>query len=728
MPTTPDAMLEVLGVSVRDGTPTIDVDLRLTRGLHAMYGRNGVGKTQVLRRVATTLAGVGTGGAVVARVATFTPVADGPDAPEDPVDPVTRRADAADAADATDPADPDAWAAALIGLRPYPNSAFVTEIRHVLRTEADLLGRVVVATDRGADDDTDPGSPAGLGSLERLVADVVRGVLRLAAAPPGTSLSDAHVTTIARIADEVARQGLFHLEAVGTTEPAFTVSIAASPDDSAPVFRRALEEVTRAWATLNAATAALEEQGGDTTAGEAAAWRAFQDAVADNPLAYLVQDHLDPDEVHHAWVPFPLVHGIGTVRRPLDGVTVIGPDPIDLDQWTRAAVRAHLEDHREPGDVFVDPDEDPATAATPDADAIARLGLGAIVDRARAVADRLLEDPPRLQAASPTPLEFLLQPPALWTADDPYGARVPITALSHAQRRLVGLAVAVATETAVSPCAGQLIVLIDEPELGLHRRAERRLTDALATLADDLGATVVCATHSPALLGEPRTTLHHVTRTDGGTIVARAMPSDAGRAVEALGCTPADLFQIVRRVVVVDDPVDAAVLRHLDHGVVTDRPELVTPVRPGPDGAATLGIAAIWDLTEARVVAVLSEAAYARVGARWESIVAAPLRTDDDRTRVVAGLRALTVADGDAGSGVAPGVSAEVEWFVDLAARAVRDGRTDRVCCVGLAGPSVVARLGIVDDDPTSARAVLAAVATLDRVPDDVARVLAAGR
>jgi ABC-type transport system involved in cytochrome c biogenesis ATPase subunit len=724
MPTNPDAVLEVCGVVLSRGTPAMETDLRLDRGLHAVYGRNGVGKTQMLRRIAKTLGGFATGtaaDAVVLRVATHMPVGDGPAAPEaaDRIDDGydEDEHDEADRLQNQDAPD-DPVQLTLNRLRPYPNHAFAAELHRVLRKFA----RELVQSAPDADDETTDRS------IEGLVEVIVRRWLWIRSNGPERPASDACATAIDAIANEVARQGLFQLGAWGSAEPAFGVTIAVRPDATAPVLRHEVEALVRARATLDATTTALHEQPGDVSAAEAEAWRRFDAAVTDNPMAWMMADDVEADEVHHPWIPFALIPAVGTVRRPIDGVTVIGPGPVDADHWTRRALGAHIDDHRDTGVLYFDVDQDPATVGLPpDPEALARLGLGAIVDRARAVADRLLEDPPRLQASYPSALEFLTHPPALWTADDSFGARVPLDALSRAQERLLSLAVGIATETAITPLAGQVIVLIDEPELGLHRRAERRLTDALASLADDLGATIVCATHSPELLGERRAVLHHVTRTGEGVIVSRAMANDVAQDVEALGCSAADLFQLAARIVVVDDFVDAAVIRALDDGVVTDRPSLFIPVRGGP-GCPAIGTGAIWDLTEAKVVAVLSQPAHAVVAPLWERIVARPPQTAGDRLRAAAELRSLT--DGGTGPSTDDRSGAEVIWFVDLAVRALDDGRTDRVSCVGLTGPSVAACLGIAASEgvPGSTEAVLAAVTSLDCVPDDVVRVLTAAR
>lgn len=162
---------------------------------------------------------------------------------------------------------------------------------------------------------------------------------------------------------------------------------------------------------------------------------------------------------------------------------------------------------------------------------------------------RLLEDGPRLGLAVEPPTRWLTHPPVRWTAFDPTGVLVSLEHLSRAQRRWASFAIQIALrEQSQLP----ILMLLDEPEAALHRRAERHLVQGLVALADELGATVVIATHSPAFLQNDQAQLVHVSRGAEGAVTAERMDTDLrSRAIE-LGLDLSDLLQFCRLALLVE--------------------------------------------------------------------------------------------------------------------------------------------------------------------------------
>lgn len=104
-----------------------------------------------------------------------------------------------------------------------------------------------------------------------------------------------------------------------------------------------------------------------------------------------------------------------------------------------------------------------------------------------------------------------------------------------------------------------VLIVIEEPEVGLHPAAQRRVVAALSGLAT-YGVQTIVMTHSPLFLRSAPTSALRITQVgppDEGNRVVDA--SDLRDAAEALGCSPADAI-MVSRFVVVEGTSDALIL------------------------------------------------------------------------------------------------------------------------------------------------------------------------
>lgn len=213
-------------------------------------------------------------------------------------------------------------------------------------------------------------------------------------------------------------------------------------------------------------------------------------------------------------------------------------------------------------------------------------------------------------------------------ARDPSGVAVGLDALSATQRRLANFALGLA----VAAPDRHRIITLDEPEHGLHRRGEIHLVEGLHRISEELDATVIVASHSPAFLRPDLCTLHHVDRDPNtGHVRLTGMDSVHLDRVAELGLTPPDLLQNIATILLVEGEHEVWVLSELfgeefqRHGV------LVSPLR----GAKLLKSAAdahlLFDFTSAEVVVMLDNESTERVEMIWnEALVAS--ESGDDRS------------------------------------------------------------------------------------------------
>ncbi len=173
---------------------------------------------------------------------------------------------------------------------------------------------------------------------------------------------------------------------------------------------------------------------------------------------------------------------------------------------------------------------------------------------------QLLENAPLLDLVFAPPSRWVMEPPVTWRAIDPSGSLVRLNQLSSAQRRWTSFAVQLALlEQLVLP----LIVLLDEPEAALHRRAERHLAAGLQRMASELNATVVVATHSPSFLSLESARLVHVHRGSAGRTAVEPMDRSFRQRLDGLGLDPADLLQFCRTALLVEGEHELLIFREL---------------------------------------------------------------------------------------------------------------------------------------------------------------------
>jgi energy-coupling factor transporter ATP-binding protein EcfA2 len=167
------------------------------------------------------------------------------------------------------------------------------------------------------------------------------------------------------------------------------------------------------------------------------------------------------------------------------------------------------------------------------------------------------------------------------------------------------------------------VLVLDEPEHALHRRAERHLADGLALLAHEAPVTIVVATHSPAFLVHREASLIHVRR--GASHPRRtevsSLDGDMRQRLEELGLDAADLLQLCTAVLLVEGLHDEIVFDELFH----DEFERLGVLTRGMSGAKSLRA---WDyqvldrFTDVPIVAVVDNDSDSRIQSLWQNAVA----------------------------------------------------------------------------------------------------------
>lgn len=292
----------------------------------------------------------------------------------------------------------------------------------------------------------------------------------------------------------------------------------------------------------------------------------------------------------------------------------------------------------------------------------------------------------------PLSLHFDLGQPSAWLrgsrptwAVKVDGKALPLSELSWAERRWYTFGLALALATVESRGTWHAVVtFIDEPERGLHRAAEARLPHLLRHL-EALGITCFVATHSPTLLNDPAADIHHVQRNQltgkselrsitglGGSEIDRAAIS------EAMGLTPADLYQLTRLFVCVEGEHDLAVIETLLGEDLDESFAKLIPLRGAKGLRHLAAVPFLFDFTDANVLVVLDN--LGEVGRAWADLQEASA-AGDQRTaeRASAKMRRFEGGEGT--------------WLAEFAEHAIKRGVLHRVQVYGLREPDVICYL-----------------------------------
>lgn len=247
---------------------------------------------------------------------------------------------------------------------------------------------------------------------------------------------------------------------------------------------------------------------------------------------------------------------------------------------------------------------------------------------------------------------------------------------------MLAVRLALRADQSVAP----LVVVGDEPEAALHRRAEAHLADGLAALAADYNACALMASHSPTLIAHPSSKAWHCERDHAGLLSVATLQTplsswlELDRTAHVLGTSISDLLALVRVFVVVEGLHDEIVVeRLLGTELAQAHAHLVRL-----DGAKRLDILTASELlafSDAHVLVVL-DGIGKKGAALWRRAAAAAHKGDD---RVAT--RALNDLDRLGGG--------ETRWLADLGHRTLSNRRITRITVHGFEAPDIVCYLPV---------------------------------
>ena len=195
------------------------------------------------------------------------------------------------------------------------------------------------------------------------------------------------------------------------------------------------------------------------------------------------------------------------------------------------------------------------------------------------------------------------------------GTWVEFSALSRAQRRWAELSITLALQRRVGV---PLVILLDEPEAALHRRAERHLVRGLEQLSHELNASIVVATHSPAFFEQTPAQLVHVYREAHGHTALAEMPTGLRDRVDDLGLDPTDLLQLCRIVVLVEGQHELSILGELIGDELRQAGALMFAMRGVSKLASTADAQLLFTYTDVSLLVVVDNDDADRVTDIWE--------------------------------------------------------------------------------------------------------------
>ncbi|MHB8289266.1 MAG: AAA family ATPase [Acidimicrobiales bacterium] len=314
----------------------------------------------------------------------------------------------------------------------------------------------------------------------------------------------------------------------------------------------------------------------------------------------------------------------------------------------------------------------------------ARGVLETVQDSANDLLVQLLVDAPKLECKLSHPETWPTTGSALrWTAHDPpSGQQVSLERLSAAQQHWASLAISSVLPSINSGSVGpksKQIVLLDEPEAALHSLAAAHMVHGLKTLSRRLGAPVVVATHSPVFLNDLGVKLIHARRGENGRTDLVQVPSPLQEAPELLGLSRADMLQLYRLFVVVEGVHDRIVLEGLLGDTLTEYRCRVIPMNGADSLRSVVDTQLIFDFTEAGVLAVVDHAEKTWLVEAWET--AKSQLAEGGNTAKRDALETMK----DRGR-----MTKEEQLLLSFCRRAIEAGRSERVDFVGLPDPDIL--------------------------------------
>ena len=237
---------------------------------------------------------------------------------------------------------------------------------------------------------------------------------------------------------------------------------------------------------------------------------------------------------------------------------------------------------------------------------------------------------------------------------------------SAAERRWISLAQLASTIDGA-------VLVIDEPEAGVHRQAEAQLAKALSTPAWIKDAVIVVATHSPEFLNQPHANVLHI---DHG--VAHPLRRVDREHLDALGLRPSDLLSHVNTFLLVEGEHEKIVFEELFADELRAAGVELLAARGGSNMRDVFESQFLFNLTDANVVCLLDNTSADHVTQMWNHV-----RDLAQRGALIEAREAILRA--------LPGKeAAENKFLSEFLTSAIAHGQHERVAPWGLTQPDIL--------------------------------------
>lgn len=523
--------------------------------------------------------------------------------------------------------------------------------------------------------------------------------------PKATSVRDLlKVNLLASVADtpsfvkEILDQGYFSLVPTGSGSRKWEVWISALPSDDTPNLQWIVDHQRRQDEVM----LDLVNRKDNGTLTNTQKDEALFELLMEQPLRARERGFAIPDLSEQLknfryferepWVPLPIQY-VGQIELITGLVMPLGDDEgkqlaersLRLARTCKPIVEVVSEDE-------VEPSQEARTLLlqmSQEADAYLQQVLG--------------NDAPVLQCR----LEpWGIAPPLTWEASDHWSSSsIAIDALGSGRSRWAVMAAYLAVSDMILqydtddfsgsqfiPYWADRVIIIDEPELGLHRMAERTMFYGLKQWGSY--RSLIAATHSAEALRDPSIRLVHVDRDDTGLIVCKAMEPtlqellQRGRSTlqsktsKSLGLDPADILQAFRRFIIVEGEHDVAVIETII-GIteLAQSRSIILPMRGVKNLMSILGAQLIFDYTTADVLVVLDRTDGPRFEAAWND--ARELYEAGKQEAAYASVRSLE------------GGTKEEQMLSEFCRKALDVNRADRIKVFGLSKPDIIEYLPV---------------------------------
>lgn len=297
----------------------------------------------------------------------------------------------------------------------------------------------------------------------------------------------------------------------------------------------------------------------------------------------------------------------------------------------------------------------------------------------------LADFPFRVSFETGTPSDWFAGNTPQWTAVPNFGdqSKIPLTDLSFSQQKWVRFALSL--YLAKSDPGMPRVIIVDEPEQGLHRQLESRISEGLQKLTSEFpDVAIIGATHSPAFL-DPRHGGHlrHVTLTGSGVTLVSTLEVGLGRfsigeESERLGVRPSDILTMTRVAVIVEGVHDQIVLEKCLANDLRESGAKVFAMRGTDNATALPDMQFLFDALDAPILVVVDNVTQSRIQPIWARANAAVLA--NNRKSAEKALQELSRR----------ATSKEEQVLAELGLRAIQIGRFSRIVPFGLERPDIL--------------------------------------